>query len=79
MSTAQRNRELMPNVAALIDEFRAANPGIDFKVVHAIDEQTGYEIGKPFDEKNVFTIPPDYFPPTKPETRHERKSRSKAR
>lgn len=62
MTAAQRNRELMPNVAALIDEFRAANPGIDFKVVHAIDEETGVEVGKPFDEKNVFTIPPDYYP-----------------
>lgn len=79
MSTAQRNRELMPNVAALIDEFRAANPGIDFKVVHAIDEQTGVEIGKPFNEPNVFTIPKDYFPQPRQETPRERKSRSKTR
>ena len=78
MSTAQRNRELMPNVAALIDEFRAANPGLDFKVVYAIDEQTGMEIGKP-PSGNVFTIPPNYFPTQPPETKHERKSRGKAR
>ncbi|CAB4195569.1 hypothetical protein UFOVP1298_27 [uncultured Caudovirales phage] len=64
--TEQRNtnRELMPNVAALIDEFRAANPEIDFKILWARDEQTGHEIGtrEQIDPDKVFQIPKNYYP-----------------
>lgn len=58
----KRNREQMPNVAAMLDEFRAANPGLEFKVVWAKDIQTGVEVGKRDEPKpeQVFVIPESY-------------------
>lgn len=74
----QRNREQMPNVALLIDEFRAANPGLDFKVIYAEDFQTGHKIGNRPDESNVFVVPPNYFPSsTPPERQATKKGRRK--
>lgn len=64
MSTEQKrqqNRELMPNVAALVDEWREYFP--DLKVIWAEDLVTGHKVGKrPEPEPNTFTIPKDYFP-----------------
>lgn len=42
----RRNREQMPNVAAMLDQFRKSNPGLGFKVLWAKDLQTGVEVGK---------------------------------
>jgi hypothetical protein len=65
----KRNREQMPNVAAMLDEFRAANPGLQFKVVWAKDHGTGLEVGKRDDPKpeQVFVIPESYGQTKKPE------------
>lgn len=41
----QRNRELMPNVAKVIDEWREVFPGL--RVLYAKDLETGYEVGTP--------------------------------
>jgi hypothetical protein len=67
-SQRQRNRELMPNVAAMIDEWKIHFPGL--KVIWAIDHETGHEVGKKEepDPSKVFVIPPDYFPCTQVET-----------
>lgn len=46
---AQRNRELMPNVARELDLFRAAF-GPDIKVTYAVDLVTGHTVGKPSDK-----------------------------
>lgn len=64
----QRNRELMPNVAALIDEWKEQFP--DLKVIWAKDLVTGHEVGKREepDPSKVFAIPVDYFPTTNRET-----------
>jgi hypothetical protein len=43
---ALRNREEMPNVAAMLDQIRKANPGLAFKVIGAEDKTTGKKIGK---------------------------------
>lgn len=40
----RRNRELMPNVARMMDEWRAVFP--DVKLVWAKDLETGHEVGK---------------------------------
>jgi hypothetical protein len=56
------NRSAMPNVARMIDEFRAANPDLEFKVVYARDDATGFEVGTPTDTSNSFVIPPNYNP-----------------
>lgn len=57
----QRNRERAPAIAKLMDEIREQFPGAT--LVWGIDHTTGVEFGtKPPEEKNVFTIPPNYFP-----------------
>ena len=58
----QRNRELMPNVAKLVDEWKEYFP--DLKVIYAKDLETGHEVGKKDepDPSKVFVIPPNYFP-----------------
>lgn len=54
--TARRNRELMPNVAALVDEWREQFPGL--KVIYAQDLETGREVGRrPQPETNSWQIP----------------------
>jgi hypothetical protein len=64
----QRNRELMPNVAALVDEWKEQFP--DLKVIWAKDLVTGHEVGKKEepDPSKVFVIPPNYFPTSSRET-----------
>lgn len=67
-----RNRELMPNVAAMVDEWRQHFPGL--KVIWAHDFETGHSVGKrPEPEPHAFTIPPNYFPTAPVE--HKRKER----
>lgn len=60
--TAQRNRELMPNVAAMIDEFRS-QCDIPFKVVYAHDGQTGHEVGTRSESEVAFQIPHNIYQP----------------
>lgn len=61
---AQRNRELMPNVAALVDEFREFFH--DLKVIYAEDLETGKSVGrKPEPPTNSWVIP-EGFRPSKP-------------
>jgi hypothetical protein len=43
---ALRNREAMPNVAAMLDQIRKSNPGLAFKVIGAEDKITGKKVGK---------------------------------
>jgi hypothetical protein len=45
MSAKERNRQAMPNVAAMIDEWREHFPTL--KVIWAKDLVTGVEVGKP--------------------------------
>lgn len=45
----ERNRELMPNVATMLDELRKA--GFTFKVLAAEDFVTGHRVGD-LEEKN---------------------------
>lgn len=52
---AQRNRELMPNVAALVDEWRELFP--DLKVIYAEDLETGRSVGKKPGPENAWSIP----------------------
>lgn len=52
---ANRNRERMPNVAAVVDEFRKFFP--DLKVIWAEDKQTGVSVGKKSQPENVWVIP----------------------
>jgi hypothetical protein len=69
-----RNRELMPNVAEMVDEWRKFFPGL--KVIWAEDLETGHSVGtKPEPEKHVFEIPPRYEPTKQiePKSRKERK------
>lgn len=40
----RRNRELMPNVAKMMDEWREVFP--DIKLIWAKDLETGHEVGK---------------------------------
>jgi len=40
----KRNRELMPNVAKMMDEWRAVFP--DCQLIWAKDLETGHEVGK---------------------------------
>lgn len=47
----KRNRELMPNVAKMMDEWRAVFP--DLKLIWAKDLETGHEVGKKSDRKSV--------------------------
>lgn len=59
---AEQNRKLMPNVAAIMDEFRKDFP--DCKLLYGKDLVTGHEVGKQEvpDPEKVFVIPKDYFP-----------------
>jgi hypothetical protein len=59
---AERNRQLMPNVAAMMDEFRKTFP--DCKLLYAKDFVTGHEVGKKEepDPDKVFTVPDNYYP-----------------
>jgi hypothetical protein len=41
----KRNRELMPNVAKMMDEWRAVFPGC--RLIYAKDLETGHEVGTP--------------------------------
>jgi hypothetical protein len=61
-SNAQRNRELMPNVAAMLDEFRA-QCDIPFKVIWASDQQTGHEVGSRSDNEAAYQIPHNIYQP----------------
>lgn len=63
LKAAQRNRELMPNVAALVDEWREHFPNL--KVIYAKDEQTGHSIGKPTSFGGGWQIPEDLKPSRK--------------
>jgi hypothetical protein len=58
----QKNRALMPNLAALVDEFREQFP--DSKLIWGKDLVTGHEVGKKpeIDPDKVFTVPKDYYP-----------------
>lgn len=56
----RKNRELMPGLAALMDEVREQFP--DAKMIWGEDLMTGVTVGVKPDEKHVFTIPKDYFP-----------------
>jgi len=53
---AKKNRELMPQVAAWVDEYRQWG----VTVIYA--NENGVVVGKPPIEKNVFTVPANYFP-----------------
>lgn len=54
--TARRNRELMPNVAVLVDEWRELFR--DLKVIYAKDLETGRSVGKePEPPTNSWPIP----------------------
>lgn len=58
---AQRNRELMPNVAAMVDELREFFPNL--KVLYAEDLETGRSVGKkPEPPTNSWKIPEGYRP-----------------
>jgi hypothetical protein len=53
---ARRNRELMPNVAAMVGEWREHFPGL--KVIYAKDLETGHSVGKRREPPtNTWTIP----------------------
>lgn len=56
----RKNRELMPNLAALMDEVREQFP--DAKLIWGEDLETGHVVGKKPENENVFVIPKDYFP-----------------
>lgn len=58
----KKNREIAPNLAALVDEFKAQFP--DCKVIWGKDLVTGVELGKKDepDPDSVFVIPKDYYP-----------------
>lgn len=58
----RKNRELMPGLAALMDEVREQFP--DAKLIWGEDLVTGHVVGKKPENENVFTIPKDYFPCT---------------
>lgn len=61
MNRAEQNRQLMPNVAAIIDEYREFFPGL--KVIYAEDLVTGHSVGrKPEPEPNTYTIPEGFRP-----------------
>lgn len=53
----KKNRELMPNLAALVDEFREQFP--DAKLIWGKDMVTGHEVGKKEepDPDKVFVVP----------------------
>ena len=53
---AKKNRERMPQVAAWVDEYRQWG----VTVVYAAENSV--VMGTPQVEKNVFTVPPNYFP-----------------
>ena len=40
------NRQEMPNVAAMLDQIRKANPDLAFKVIGAEDKVTGKKVGR---------------------------------
>lgn len=61
--TAARNRELMPNVAALVDEWRQHFPGL--RVIYAEDEQTGHSVGNPTPFGEGWQVPEDLRAPRK--------------
>lgn len=50
MTPEERNRQLAPNVAAIVDMFREHFPTL--KVVYCKDFVTGFEAGKPMEVKN---------------------------
>lgn len=58
----RKNREQMPNLAALVDEIREAFP--DARLLWGKDLVTGFEVGKKEepDPDKTFTIPKDYYP-----------------
>lgn len=57
----KKNRELMPNLAALMDEVREQFPGA--KLVWGEDLETGHSVGvKDDDPEKTFKIPENYFP-----------------
>lgn len=72
-SQRQRNRQLMPNVAALVDEWKKEFP--DMKVIWAKDLVTGHEVGKREepDPSKVFVIPANYYPNTETPTKGKKK------
>lgn len=71
----RKNREKMPNLAAVVDEIRAKFPGA--KLIWGKDLVTGHEVGKQeqIDPDKVFTIPKDYFPSTPVEIRPKKKGK----
>jgi hypothetical protein len=56
----RKNRELMPNLAALMDEIKEQFP--DARLVWGEDLETGHTVGKKTEEEYVFYIPKNYFP-----------------
>jgi hypothetical protein len=71
----RKNREKMPNLAAVVDELRERFPGA--KLIWGKDLVTGHEVGKleEPDPDKVFTIPKDYFPSTRVETKPKKGKR----
>ena len=65
----RKNRERMPNLAALMDDLREQFP--DCRLVWGKDLVTGHEVGKKEepDPDRVFVIPPDYHPSRPLETK----------
>jgi hypothetical protein len=54
------NRNAMPTVAAIVDEWRKAFP--DLKVVYASENGHTLDRREPVSEDQVFTIPANYAP-----------------
>jgi hypothetical protein len=59
------NRNAMPTVAALVDEWRKSFP--DLKVIYA--EESGKVIDRREPETNVFDIPQGYCKPYEPKAK----------
>lgn len=57
--TRDSNRQAMPTVAAFVDEIRAQ--GFEVRVIYA--KESGKELGKKPQEREVFTVPANYRKP----------------
>lgn len=69
----RKNRELMPNLAALMDEIKEQFP--DAKLIWGEDLGTGHVVGKKPENENVFTIPKDYHPCASYDTKQRKAKR----
>lgn len=59
MSEAKDNRAAMPAIASFVDELRAQ--GLEVKVIYAAE--SGKELGRKPEYREVFDIPEDYLRP----------------